>query len=90
MHSQQFNVSDMDPGAPAVNDTLTHPYMHETSMTTSIMSEHSSYDCPSTGDESFAMQILLTFLKGNRRMQFSEPSCPACPSPPPPVPFAEN
>ena len=31
------------------------PYMHEMSMTTSIMSEHSSYVCMSTGEESVAM-----------------------------------
>ena len=26
-----------------------YPYIHETSMTTSIISQHSSYDCISTG-----------------------------------------
>lgn len=32
------------------DERLTHPYMHETSMTTSIMSQHSSYESMSTGE----------------------------------------
>ncbi len=29
---------------------ITHPYMQEISMTTSIISQHNSYDCISTGE----------------------------------------
>lgn len=34
---------------------ITYPYIQETSMTTSIMSQHNSYDCMSTGELSVAM-----------------------------------
>jgi len=29
--------------------TITYPYIHEISITTSIISQHNSYDCISTG-----------------------------------------
>lgn len=34
---------------------VTYPYIQETSITTSIMSQHNSYDCMSTGELSVAM-----------------------------------
>lgn len=34
---------------------ITYPYIQETSITTSIMSQHNSYDCMSTGELSVAM-----------------------------------
>lgn len=38
-----------------ISMTVTHPYIHDTSITTSIISQHNSYDCMSTGIQSVAM-----------------------------------